>query len=318
MPGERPRSRRPRRAGRGSSLRGRGIRPRPLPARLPLRAGPGGVGPRDGPRDATRRAGGRLRLGHRRRDVDAPGVLAVRSRGRHLRPRRSGALRRPEGQLATLWREAGLHDVTDGSLTIESRYRDSTSSGLVPGGVGPPALMPPRSRAKPARRSGRRFGATSARPTESSRLLRAPGTRPAPSSGAAHQPDHPRRPDLGRARAFYEALGWKPTPRPTTTSSSSRPAAWSSPSGVETSWPRTPASRTPAAGAGSRSPTTRARPRRSTRCWPRPRRRRDDPARRRRDVLGRLLGVFVDPDGHAWEVAHNPHWTLAEDGSVTL
>jgi uncharacterized protein len=29
-------------------------------------------------------------------------------------------------------------------------------------------------------------------------------------------------------------------------------------------------------------------------------------------------GVFVDPDGHPWEIAHNPGWTLAEDGSVTL
>ena len=29
-------------------------------------------------------------------------------------------------------------------------------------------------------------------------------------------------------------------------------------------------------------------------------------------------GVFVDPDGHAWEVAHNPHWTLSEDGSISL
>jgi uncharacterized protein len=28
--------------------------------------------------------------------------------------------------------------------------------------------------------------------------------------------------------------------------------------------------------------------------------------------------VFLDPDGHPWEVAHNPHWTLGEDGSVTL
>ncbi|MEX0851104.1 MAG: VOC family protein [Gaiellaceae bacterium] len=33
---------------------------------------------------------------------------------------------------------------------------------------------------------------------------------------------------------------------------------------------------------------------------------------------GGYSGVFVDPDGHAWEVAHNPHWTLAEDGSVSL
>ena len=33
---------------------------------------------------------------------------------------------------------------------------------------------------------------------------------------------------------------------------------------------------------------------------------------------GGYSGVFVDPDGHPWEVAHNPHWQLGEDGSVTL
>jgi uncharacterized glyoxalase superfamily protein PhnB len=33
---------------------------------------------------------------------------------------------------------------------------------------------------------------------------------------------------------------------------------------------------------------------------------------------GGYSGVFVDPDGHPWEVAHNPHWTIAEDGSVRL
>ena len=33
---------------------------------------------------------------------------------------------------------------------------------------------------------------------------------------------------------------------------------------------------------------------------------------------GGYSGVFLDPDGHPWEVAHNPHWTLAEDGSVRL
>jgi uncharacterized protein len=33
---------------------------------------------------------------------------------------------------------------------------------------------------------------------------------------------------------------------------------------------------------------------------------------------GGYSGVFVDPDGHPWEVAHNPHWTLHDDGSVTL
>ena len=33
---------------------------------------------------------------------------------------------------------------------------------------------------------------------------------------------------------------------------------------------------------------------------------------------GGYSAVFVDPDGHPWEVAHNPHWTLAADGSVSL
>ena len=33
---------------------------------------------------------------------------------------------------------------------------------------------------------------------------------------------------------------------------------------------------------------------------------------------GGYSGVFVDPDGHPWEVAHNPHWTLGEDGSIRL
>jgi predicted lactoylglutathione lyase len=33
---------------------------------------------------------------------------------------------------------------------------------------------------------------------------------------------------------------------------------------------------------------------------------------------GGYSGVFADPDGHPWEVAHNPRWTIADDGSVSL
>ena len=33
---------------------------------------------------------------------------------------------------------------------------------------------------------------------------------------------------------------------------------------------------------------------------------------------GGYSGVFVDPDGHPWEVAHNPHWRLTEGGGVQL
>ena len=33
---------------------------------------------------------------------------------------------------------------------------------------------------------------------------------------------------------------------------------------------------------------------------------------------GGYSGVFVDPDGHPWEIAHNPHWTITEDGGIQL
>jgi len=33
---------------------------------------------------------------------------------------------------------------------------------------------------------------------------------------------------------------------------------------------------------------------------------------------GGYSGVFIDPDGHPWEVAHNPHWTITDDGGVRL
>jgi uncharacterized protein len=33
---------------------------------------------------------------------------------------------------------------------------------------------------------------------------------------------------------------------------------------------------------------------------------------------GGHTAIFIDPEGHPWEVAHNPRWTIADDGSVTL
>ena len=33
---------------------------------------------------------------------------------------------------------------------------------------------------------------------------------------------------------------------------------------------------------------------------------------------GGYSALFIDPEGHPWEVAHNPHWGIAEDGSVVL
>jgi hypothetical protein len=33
---------------------------------------------------------------------------------------------------------------------------------------------------------------------------------------------------------------------------------------------------------------------------------------------GGYSGVFIDPEGHPWEVAHNPHWTLTSEGGIRL
>ena len=33
---------------------------------------------------------------------------------------------------------------------------------------------------------------------------------------------------------------------------------------------------------------------------------------------GGYSGVFIDPDGHPWEVAHNPSWTVHPDGRTTI
>jgi len=33
---------------------------------------------------------------------------------------------------------------------------------------------------------------------------------------------------------------------------------------------------------------------------------------------GGYSGAFTDTEGHPWEVAHNPHWMLRDDGGVEL
>lgn len=33
---------------------------------------------------------------------------------------------------------------------------------------------------------------------------------------------------------------------------------------------------------------------------------------------GGYSGVFIDPDGHPWEVAHNPHWEITAEGETRL
>lgn len=33
---------------------------------------------------------------------------------------------------------------------------------------------------------------------------------------------------------------------------------------------------------------------------------------------GGYSGVFADPDGHVWEIAYNPYWTITDDGRTLL
>ncbi len=33
---------------------------------------------------------------------------------------------------------------------------------------------------------------------------------------------------------------------------------------------------------------------------------------------GGYSGIFVDPDGHPWEIAHNPFWVITDDGRTLL
>jgi len=125
--------------------------------------------------------------------------------------------------------------------------------------------------------------------------------------------------DLGRARAFYETLGWR---------SSSKPedgvvffqtggmilALWSREAlqedcavednggwgGVALAYNvRSPAEVDAVLAEAEQAGGTVARPGAET-FW------------------GGYSGVFLDPDGHTWEVAHNPFWTLRKDGSVDL
>lgn len=125
--------------------------------------------------------------------------------------------------------------------------------------------------------------------------------------------------DLASARAFYEALSWKTNANPDDDvvffqAGGMIVALWdrrrlAEDSGIEDGggWGgvtlaynvRSPSEvdevLAQARGAGARIPRGGA-----TTFW------------------GGYSGMFVDPDGHPWEVAHNPHWTILDDGSVRL
>jgi hypothetical protein len=125
--------------------------------------------------------------------------------------------------------------------------------------------------------------------------------------------------DLARARGFYEALGWKTGAAPADDvvffqTGGTIVALWgrgqlAEDSGVEDGggWGgvtlaynvRSPEEADAVIEEARRAGARIAR----------------EPAK---TFWGGYSGVFVDPDGHPWEVAHNPNWTLDADGSVRL
>jgi predicted lactoylglutathione lyase len=116
--------------------------------------------------------------------------------------------------------------------------------------------------------------------------------------------------DLARARAFYEALGWGGAQQPDDEVAFFQAGCmvfglWSAMGGHG------------AAGVelahNVRSPeevdALLAEAKRAGGTIKRPAARMD---------WGGYSGAFADPEGYVWEVAHNPGWTLADDGSVRL
>jgi predicted lactoylglutathione lyase len=125
--------------------------------------------------------------------------------------------------------------------------------------------------------------------------------------------------DLGRARSFYEALGWTTDAGPEDDvvffqAGEMVLALWdrarlAEDSCVEDSggWGGV----TPALNLGSPAEVDAA----------------IEEARSAGATIGRepaetfwggYSAVFIDPDGHPWEIAHNPHWELTPEGGVKL
>ncbi len=124
--------------------------------------------------------------------------------------------------------------------------------------------------------------------------------------------------DAGRARAFYEALGWSGE-------SPDGSIVWFQAGGIIVSlWDRASLARDSAVvDGGGWGGVTLAHnvtsPDEVDRVI--------DEARAAGATIGRepaatfwggYSGVFLDLDGHPWEVAHNPGWPLGPDGSVSL
>jgi uncharacterized protein len=116
--------------------------------------------------------------------------------------------------------------------------------------------------------------------------------------------------DLARARAFYEALGWTGAQQPDDEVCFFQAGGmvfglWTAlgghgAPGIELAYNvRSPAEVSVVLAEAQRAGGTIMRPA-APADW------------------GGTTGAFADPDGYVWEVAHNPHWTLDENGAVTI
>ncbi len=125
--------------------------------------------------------------------------------------------------------------------------------------------------------------------------------------------------DLGRARRFYEALGWRAAP-----GDDDDVVFFQAVGTIVALWGRDQLAHdsavTDSGGWGGVTLAYNARsPEEVVSVI--------EEARAAGAVIGREPGetfwggysaVFIDPDGHPWEVAHNPYWTVGDDGAVTL
>ena len=125
--------------------------------------------------------------------------------------------------------------------------------------------------------------------------------------------------DIGRARAFYQAMGWEPAAEVT-----DDVVFFQAGGMVVALWDRVRLAEDSAVrDDGGWGGVTLAHNVGSVEAV-------DtviDQARAAGAVIGRepaptfwggYSGVFIDPDGHPWEVAHNPGWTLNADGSASI
>jgi uncharacterized protein len=125
--------------------------------------------------------------------------------------------------------------------------------------------------------------------------------------------------DLERARAFYEALGWRSGAAP-----GDDVVFFQCVGMVVALWDRGKLAEdstvTDSGGWGGVTPAYCTRSRGEVDAI-------IEEARSAGATIGRepaetfwggYSAIFIDPEGHPWEVAHNPSWTIEESGAVRL